>query len=105
MFYGGRRIRTLSQNITKQKYAKNETEYEEYSVTHEVLRYFNIFDCAKNPLNRLDVTYERAYMATIKEKYYTKMLENIVNYNDLNNATLYNENLQQAVSKVMSEKE
>ena len=46
--------------INKQKDAKNEIDYEEYSVTHEVPSYFNIFDCGWNPLNILDVTYERA---------------------------------------------
>ena len=45
-------------NINKQKDAKNEEEYEEYSVTDEVPSYFNIYKCGKNPLNRLDVLYE-----------------------------------------------
>ena len=47
-----------SKNINKQKDAKNETEYEESSVTDEVPSYFNIFKCGRNILNRLDVTYE-----------------------------------------------
>ena len=45
---------------TNKKYAKNETEYEEYSVTNEVPSYFNIYDCGRNLLKRLDVAYERA---------------------------------------------
>ena len=49
--------------IYKQKDANNETEYEEYSVTVEVPRYFNIYKCGRNILNRLEVTYERACMA------------------------------------------
>ena len=42
----------------KKKYAKNEADYEEYSVTDEVPSYFNIFECGRNILNRLDMTYE-----------------------------------------------
>ena len=56
-------------------------------------------------MNRLDMTYERACMATTKEKYYTKMLETLVDYNDRNNAPLSNEKLRHAVSKVMAETE
>ena len=40
-------------------------------------------------------------MATTKEKYYTKMLETLVDYNDLRNAPLSNEKLPKSVSKVM----
>ena len=64
----------FTKNIHKQKDANNDTEYEEYSVTDEVPSYFNIFECGRNIFNRLDVTYKRACMATLKEKYYTKML-------------------------------
>ena len=56
--------------MKKQKDSNNETEYEESSVTvtHEVPNYINIFDCDRNILNRIDVTYEQACMATTKEK-------------------------------------
>ena len=59
----------------------------------------------KNLLNRLDVTYEQACMATTRDKYYTKMLETLVDYNDRNNAPLSNEKLWQSISKFMSETE
>ena len=72
----------IQKNINKQKDSNNETEYKEYSVTHEVTIYFNILDYGRNILNRIYVTYEQACMATTKEKYYTKMLETLVNYND-----------------------
>ena len=42
-------------------------------------------------------------MSTTKEKYYTKMLETFVDYNDRNNAPFSSENIQKAVSKVMVE--
>ena len=77
---------TLSQNnyadvseytITEQKYE----EYKESAVTKEVPSYFNIFKCGRNILERLDVTYERACMATPKDKYYNTLLNTLVDNN------------------------
>ena len=64
---------TLSQNnsagvseytITELK----DKEYKEPSVTKEVKSYFNIFKCGRNILDRLDVTYQRALIATPQDK-------------------------------------
>ena len=52
--------------INKQKDAKNKTDYGESSVTNDVPRYFNVFECGGNILNRIDVSYERACMDTPK---------------------------------------
>ena len=87
--------------ITEQK----DAEYEESLVTKEVPSYFNIFECGRNLLDRLDVTYEQACMATPKEKYYTKLLKNLVDDNNRNGAPFSNENIQQAVSIVIEETE
>ena len=87
--------------ITEQK----DVEYEESSVTKEVPSYFNIFECGRNSLDRLDMTYEQACMATPKDKYYTKLLKNIVADNNHNGVPLSNEKIQQAVSIVMEETE
>ena len=89
----------------KQKDEDNETEYEESSVTNDVPMYFNVFECGKNLLNRLDVSYERACMATPRDEYYTKMLETLIYHNDRHNAPLSSENLWQAVRIVMVETE
>ena len=62
-------------------------------MTYEVPRYFNILECGENLLNRLDVMYEKAFMATPRDKYYTKMLETLVDYNDRNNTPFSNEKL------------
>ena len=77
------------------------TEYEEYLVTKEVPSYFNIFECGRNLLERLDMTYEQACMATPKEKNYMKLLKTLVNDNNHNGAPLSNEEIQQSVSIVM----
>ena len=39
-------------------------EHKEPSVTQKVTFYFNIFECGRNLLDQLDVTYQRAFMAT-----------------------------------------
>ena len=44
-------------------------------------------------------------MATPRDKYYEKMLETLVEYNDRHNAPLSNDNLQQAIITVMEETE
>ena len=92
-------MRDKNQNtaFTEQKVA----DYKEYSVTKEVPSYFNIFGCGRNVLDRRDVTYEQACMATPKDKNYEKMLETLVGDNNLKGALFSNEKLQQAVSKVM----
>ena len=51
------------------------------------------------------MTYEQAFMATSRDKYYEEMLETLVDYNDHNNATFSNENIRQAISTVMEERE
>ena len=60
---------TLSQNnssdvptnvITDVKY----NEHIELSVSDKVSIYFNIFECGRNLLDQLDVTYQRAFKAT-----------------------------------------
>ena len=38
--------------------------HKEPSVTEKVTSYFNIFECGRNLLDQLDVTYQRAFMAT-----------------------------------------
>ena len=56
-------------------------------------------------MNRLDVTNEQACIVTPRDKYYTKMLEPLVDYNDHHNAPFSNEKLWQAISTVMSQTE
>ena len=62
--------------------------------------YFNILECGKNILDRIDVMYQQTFMATPQDKYYTKMLENIVKINNQNSEPFSNEKLQQEVSDV-----
>ena len=46
-------------------------------MSHKVTSYFNIFECGRNLLDQLDVTYQQAFMATPAENendYYKEML-------------------------------
>ena len=55
--------------------------------------YFNIFECGRNILDRLDVTYQRAFMATPKDKYYNALLDTLVKDNNRKGETLSNDNI------------
>ena len=69
-------------------------------MTKEVKLYFNIFECGRNLLNRLYLTYQRAFVANPQDKYYTMLLDNPVEMNHRNGETLSNEKLRQAVIDV-----
>ena len=66
---------------------------------------FNVFEYRKKLLERLDVSYERACMATAREEYYKKMLYFLLDHNDRHVTPLSSKNLQKAVSRVMAETE
>ena len=67
-------------------------------MTKEVKSYSNIFECGRNPLDRLDVTCQRAFMATPQDIYYTKMLKNLVEMNNRYGESLSNDKLRQVFS-------
>ena len=87
--------------ITEQK----DKEYKETSVTKKVTSYFNIFECGRNLLDRLDVTYEQECMDTTKDKYYSMLPNTLVDDNNRKGKPLSNEKLRQAVGEVMEEME
>ena len=88
-------------NITEQK----DKEYKEPSVTKEVTSYFNIFKYRGNLLDRLDVTYELVWMGTPKDEYYNMLLDTLVDDNYHKVAPFSNDNIRQAVGKLMEEME
>ena len=60
-----------------------EEQHKEPLVTETVTSYFNIFKCGRNLFDRLDVTYQQAFMATPAENdYYKEMLKNIIKVNN-----------------------
>ena len=95
----------VHKNINKQKDTNNEAEYEESSLTDEVMSYFNLSNCGKFSLERLDVTYEQACMATQEDEYLADLLETIIEHNDHHKVPLSNEKLLQLVSVIVAETE
>ena len=91
----------LEYNITELK----DKKYKEPSNTKEVTSYFNIFECGRNILDRLDVKYQRAFMATPQEKYYNLLLYTLVKDNNRKGKSLSNDKIWQVVGKVTEETE
>ena len=79
--------KTLSQNnsadipdnvITELK----DDEHKEPSVPEKVTSYFNMFECGRNLLDQLDVTYQRAFTATsAQDEYYRDMTKSLIKEN------------------------
>ena len=64
-------------NITELK----DEEHKEPSVTQKRKSYFNIFKCERNLLDQIDVTYQRAFMATPEYEYYKEMTKSLIKAN------------------------
>ena len=56
-------------------------------------------------MERLDVSYERACMATAREEYYKKMLDSLLDDNDRHGTPSSSKKLQEVVIRVMAETE
>ena len=84
--------------IKKQKDANNE-------VTYDVTNYFNVsnvFECGRN---NPDISYERAYMTTEDNEYFTDILYTLNKYQDRHGQRLSSKNLKEAVRRLMDEEE
>ena len=57
-------------------------EHKEPSVTQNVTGHFNIFECGRNILDQLDVTYQRAFMSTPENEYYNEMTKSLIKANN-----------------------
>ena len=51
-------------------------------MTQKVTIYFNIFKCESNLLDQLDVTYQRAFMATLEDEYYEETMKSVIKENN-----------------------
>ena len=71
-------------------------------MTQKVKSYFNIYEFGRNILDRLDVAYQRSFMATsAKYKYYNALLDALVKDNNLRGELLSNQNIQKSVSDLI----
>ena len=71
-------------------------------MTQKVTSYFNIFECRRNILDQLDVTYQRAFMATSEDEYDKQMIKIRIKANN-EGGKLCNEKIQQAVIDLRTE--
>ena len=78
--------------------------------------YFNIFECGRNLLDQLDVTYQRAFMASpvqegfcqpspARERYYDKTAESLIKAKFGSDGTINNDELHKAITQFKYEKE
>ena len=77
--------------------------------------YFNIFECGRNILGQLDVTYQRAFVAPpvqegfytppSRERYYDQLTKCVINLNVGSDGTINNDKLNQAITDLKAEEE
>ena len=90
-----------------------DNDHKETSVTGKVTSYFNIFECGRNLLDQLDVTYQRAFMASpvregyytspAREKYYVQLAKSVINSNVGSDGNINNNKLNQAITDLKAE--
>ena len=102
-----RKSESFQKSINEEKYEISEPEHAEILVTDNPVvkepSCFNLLEYDENILNRLEVMYKRACMATSRDKYYTEMFRTLTYYNYRNNAPLLNENILKEIYKVTDE--
>ena len=90
-------------------------EHIEPSVIYKGSSYFNIFECGRNILDQLDVTYQRAFMATpvqerlyqpspARERYYDQIADSLIEANVQSNGNINHEELHKTITILKSEK-
>ena len=91
-------------------------EHIENSVIDEGSSYFNIFECGRDILDQLDVTYQGEVTASLvqqglykispaQERYYDMMANNIVEMNVGSEGTINNEEIRKEITILKSEEE
>ena len=79
-------------------------EHKEPSVTQKVTSCFNIFECGRNLLDQLDVTYQQVFMETsVQDEYYREMTKSLIKANIGSDGKIRNENIHQAVIDLRAE--
>ena len=88
----------------KSEYTITEQKLEGNEVTYDVPNFnvSNIFECREN---NPDVSYERSYMATSGNEYFTEKIDHLNEYHDNHGQILYSKNLKEAVLRVVEGEE
>ena len=79
-------------------------------MTGKVTSYFNIFERGRNRLDQLDVTYQRAFMASpvregyytspAQDRYYDKMAEILIKAKFGSDGTINNDEIHKAITQL-----
>ena len=91
-------------------------EHKEPSVIGKGTSYFNIFECGRYILDQLDVTYQRAFMASAvqqglyqpspaRERYYDRTAKSLIEAKVGSYGTINDEELHMAIIVLKSKKE
>ena len=91
-------------------------EHKEPSMIEKGTSYFNTFECGINLLDQLDVTYQRAFMASpvqeglyqpspARERCYDQMADSLIEAKFHSDGTINDEELHKAITLLKSEKE
>ena len=72
-------------------------------MTKKLKSYFTIYECGRNLLDQLGVTYQQAFMATPAEDEYYKEMTKILIKANIEGGKLCNENIRQAVIDLRAE--
>ena len=107
---------TLSQNNSSELPSNvvtelKDDEHKEPSVIEKGTSYFSIFECGRNLLDQLDVTYQRAFMASpvqeglyqpypARERYYDQMAESLIKEKVGSDRTINEEELHKAINQL-----
>ena len=90
--------------------------HKEHSVIEKGTSCFNIFECGRNLLDKLDVTYQREFMASpvqevfcqpssAQERYYDELAESLIKAKFGSDGTINKDELNKAITQLKSEKE
>ena len=83
----------------------------ELSVVGQGKGYFTIFECGRNILDQLDVTYQRAFMATpvpeghylpspAQERYYDTLAKSLINSTVGSDRTINNDKINKVITQL-----
>ena len=76
-------LQDISEDVSENTITElKKEEHKELSVTEKVTGCFNIFECGRNVLDQLDVTYQRAFMATPEDVYYKETTNSLIKANN-----------------------
>ena len=104
-FYRSAKVdKPCSTEIDKSEYTITEQKDEGNEVTYDVPNFnvSNVFECRRN---NHDMSYERLYITTSENEYFTEIPHHLNKYHDRHGQRLSSKNLKEAVIRAMEQEE